>query len=86
MVIIFILLSFFSSCVGIKICENGLFCVSDDDCQIGNHCVDDGKTISTPRCVPRDDLDDTYYCSLTEKSCESIMIFSIFFTRFKLYK
>jgi len=69
----FILLSFFSVCFGIKICENGLFCVSDDDCQIGNHCVDDG-TIST-RCVPRDDLDDTYYCSLTLKSCESKEMF-----------
>jgi len=55
-----------------KICENGLNCASDGDCQIGNHCKDflDGKTKST-RCVPRDDVDDTFYCSLTQKSCET---------------
>ena len=65
------LLWFISGCFGIKICENGFYCVSDDDCQIGNHCKEfvDGKSKST-RCVPRDDIDDTYYCSLTQKSCE----------------
>ena len=72
MLLDFILLSFFSCCFGMKICENGLNCASDGDCQIGNHCKDflDGKTKST-RCVPRDDVDDTFYCSLTQKSCES---------------
>ena len=66
-----ILISFFSSCFGIKICENGFYCVSDADCQIGNHCIDffDGKTKST-RCVPREDLDETFYCTLSQKSCE----------------
>ena len=71
----FILISFFSGCCfGIKICENGLFCLSDNDCQIGNNCKEfvDGK-LKTTRCVPRD---DTYYCSLTRKSCESKNIFS----------
>jgi len=66
-----LLVSFTSSCVGIKICENGLFCVSDEDCQIGNSCMMDyvvGKPKS--RCVPREDLDDSYYCSLSQKSCE----------------
>ena len=50
--------------------------MSDDDCQIGNHCKEiiGGKEKST-RCVPRDDLDDTYYCSLTQKSCASKKIF-----------
>jgi len=38
----------------------------------------DGKTKST-RCVPRDDLDDNYYCSLTQKSCESKNIFPNYF-------
>ena len=68
----FILISLFSGCCfGIKICENGLFCVSDGDCQIGNHCKEfvDGQSKST-RCVPRDDLYDTNYCSLAHKSCE----------------
>jgi len=67
----FILFTFFSGCIGIKICENGLFCVSDEDCQIGNHCNEfvDGKSKST-RCVPRDDFNGTNYCSLTQKSCE----------------
>jgi len=70
MLLIFILLiSFTSGCFGIKICENGLFCVSDGDCQIGNHCMMEEKQIST-RCVPRDDLDDTYFCALSQKSCE----------------
>ena len=56
---------------GMLLCENGLYCMSDGDCQIGNHCrvFVDGQTNST-RCVPRDDLDDTYYCSLSNKSCE----------------
>jgi len=69
MLLIFIL--FTSVCFGIKICENGLFCVSDENCQIGNQCMDfvDGKTKST-RCVPREDLGDTYNCSLSQKSCE----------------
>jgi len=67
--------SFLSSGIfGILICENGLYCVSDGDCQIGNHCVDfvvDRQTNSTStRCVPRNDLDDTYFCSLSNKSCK----------------
>ena len=79
----FILISLFSGCGGIKICENGLHCVSDDDCQIGNHCKEfvDGKSKST-RCVLRDDLNDTYYCSLTQKSCESKYVFPIIFHAF----
>ena len=64
--------SFLSSGIfGILICENGLYCVSDEDCQIGNHCIEfvDGQTNST-RCVSRDDLDGNYFCSLSNKSCE----------------
>ena len=71
MLLKFILISFFSGCFGVKICEYGLFCVSDEDCVIGNQCSDffDGKTKST-RCVPRHDFDDTSYCSLSHNSCE----------------
>ena len=60
-----------------KICENGLYCVSDGDCQIGNHCEEfvDGMSKST-RCVPCNDLDDNYNCSLTLKSCECKKVFS----------
>ena len=67
----FYYLFFTTGIFGILLCENGLFCVSDGDCQIGNHCIEivDGQKNST-RCVPRDDLDDTYYCSLSNKSCE----------------
>jgi len=84
----FILLSFFSDCIGLKICENGLFCVSNRDCQIGNHCKEFvyGKSKST-RCVPHEDLGDTYYCSLSQKSCESKkIIFKLFFMHFNLFK
>ena len=80
-----LLISFVSACFGIKICENGLFCVSDGDCQIGNYCKEyvDGKSKST-RCIPRE---DTFYCSLTQKSCESKKIFSNYFSCTKhLYK
>jgi len=82
MLIKFILLSFFSGCLGLKICENGLFCVSDDDCQIGNHCKEfvDGKSKST-RCVPREGSEDSFYCSFSRKSCESKYIFSNYFLR-----
>mmetsp|Transcript_25435 Transcript_25435/g.36512 ORF Transcript_25435/g.36512 Transcript_25435/m.36512 type:complete len:381 (+) Transcript_25435:12-1154(+) len=64
-------LSLISYCFGILICENGFFCVSDEDCPIGNHCVEfvDGIRNLT-RCVPRDDLDDNYLCSLSHKSCD----------------
>jgi len=71
MLLKFILISFFSGCLSIKICENGLFCASDEDCQIGNHCKEFGdEKFKLTRCVPREDLDDTYYCSLSKKSCE----------------
>ena len=66
------LISVFSNCFGVKICENGLYCVFDGDCQIGNHCIHlfDEKTKKSTRCVPRDDLDESYYCSLSQRSCE----------------
>ena len=71
MLLITLLLSFISGYHGLQICENGFYCVSDGDCQIGNHCIEfvGGKTKST-RCVPREDLDDNYFCSLSKTSCE----------------
>ena len=69
-----------SGVFGILICENGLYCVSDEDCPIGNHCVDfvDGEANST-RCLPREDLDVAYHCSLSHKSCECGHKFYIIF-------
>jgi len=47
--------------------------MSDADCPIGNHCKDvfDESNYPRTRCVPRDDLDDRYYCSLSLKSCKN---------------
>jgi len=78
--------SLISGRFGILICENGLYCASNDECPIGNHCVEfvDGQLNST-RCIPLDNLDDTYFCSLSEKSCECefklqfLNLFNIFF-------
>ena len=76
------LLLFISGSFGILICENGLYCASDEDCQIGNRCIDFvAEKLNSTRCVPRDDLDDTFVCSLSHKSCECkykfIMIFCL---------
>mmetsp|Transcript_9228 Transcript_9228/g.12747 ORF Transcript_9228/g.12747 Transcript_9228/m.12747 type:complete len:320 (+) Transcript_9228:45-1004(+) len=72
-IIVILFLSQLSTSFGILVCENGLYCASDEDCPIGNHCIDflNGKKNST-QCVPRDDLDGTYFCSLSKKSCESL--------------
>mmetsp|Transcript_19625 Transcript_19625/g.26907 ORF Transcript_19625/g.26907 Transcript_19625/m.26907 type:complete len:113 (+) Transcript_19625:134-472(+) len=71
-----LLLSFSLEWYGRSICENGMYCVSDDECPIGNQCskeflVEKGKYSS--RCVPRDDLNESHFCSLSFKSCEKIL-------------
>mmetsp|Transcript_4639 Transcript_4639/g.6949 ORF Transcript_4639/g.6949 Transcript_4639/m.6949 type:complete len:250 (-) Transcript_4639:181-930(-) len=72
-IIVILFLSQLSTSFGILVCENGLYCASDEDCPIGNHCIDfvDGEE-SLTRCVPRDDFDDTTLCALSQKSCESL--------------